>query len=212
MRAGSHGVVAALLAALRCRLRDRQHHRRTSRLTTGSTPVRTDHCIRVDRRPAARRVQPPGRQSLHRRRSRAISRSPRARVRRTIVCAAIWRRRSSSGRTHISWVWDVYDDDKLRALRITRRGSRRARAAPTRGLSPTMPDAAQDRAHQPWTSSRRSCAIPARAGRGRPPLRLSPEPEAPRKPQRRARSAAAPSAAERLALASAALSACANAR
>ena len=22
------------------------------------------------------------------------------------------------GRTHISWVWDVYDDDKLRALRI----------------------------------------------------------------------------------------------
>ena len=23
------------------------------------------------------------------------------------------------GRTHISWVWDVYDDDKLRALRIT---------------------------------------------------------------------------------------------
>ena len=23
------------------------------------------------------------------------------------------------GRTHISWVWDVYDDDKLRALRIS---------------------------------------------------------------------------------------------
>src|SRR5947208_2561734 len=23
------------------------------------------------------------------------------------------------GRTHISWVWDVYDDDKLRGLRIT---------------------------------------------------------------------------------------------
>jgi hypothetical protein len=23
------------------------------------------------------------------------------------------------GRTHISWVWDVYDDDRLRALRIT---------------------------------------------------------------------------------------------
>ncbi len=23
------------------------------------------------------------------------------------------------GRTHISWVWDVYDDDKLRTLRIT---------------------------------------------------------------------------------------------
>jgi hypothetical protein len=23
------------------------------------------------------------------------------------------------GRTHVSWVWDVYDDDKLRALRIT---------------------------------------------------------------------------------------------
>ena len=22
------------------------------------------------------------------------------------------------GRTHISWVWDVYDDDRLRALRI----------------------------------------------------------------------------------------------
>src|SRR4029079_16631271 len=23
------------------------------------------------------------------------------------------------GRTHISWVWDVYDDDRLRTLRIT---------------------------------------------------------------------------------------------
>src|SRR5215213_10692041 len=23
------------------------------------------------------------------------------------------------GRTHVSWVWDVYDDDKLRSLRIT---------------------------------------------------------------------------------------------
>ena len=52
------------------------------------------------------------------------------------------------GRTHVSWVWDVYDGGaKLRTLRITGEEAgraRRGRPVERRG----RPDAAENRAHQ----------------------------------------------------------------
>ena len=58
------------------------------------------------------------------------------------------------GRTHISWVWDVYDDDKLRTLRITgEEAGRGARAI--RGALPMNRCCGGSRARA-WTSSPRS--------------------------------------------------------
>jgi hypothetical protein len=107
------------------------------------------------------------------------------------------------GRTHISWVWDVYDDDRLRALRIT------GEEAGGRGGA------------DPWSvADEPMLRRIARAGMDRLAAYLSnpggplepnastaiaatPEPEPPAKPQRRARSAANPTAAEHLALSAA---------
>ena len=92
------------------------------------------------------------------------------------------------GRTHISWVWDVYDDDKLRALRITGEeagGPRRRRPVERRRRG----DAAPDRPRQHG---------PARGfpGQSRPrPVAASGDSPSPtrrnrhRRPQRRPRSA-----------------------
>lgn len=107
------------------------------------------------------------------------------------------------GRTHISWVWDVYDDDKLRALRITGeeaggRGGGDPWSVADDGMLRRIARASMDR---------------LAAYLGNPGAPLDPgaltaiataaEAEAPAKPRRRARSAAAPSAAERLAMSAA---------
>jgi hypothetical protein len=108
------------------------------------------------------------------------------------------------GRTHISWVWDVYDDDKLRALRITgEEAGSRAGSDPWSvaddGMLRRIARASMDR-------------LAAYLGNPGGPLEpdattaiaTSPEPEVSTRPrQRRARSAAAPSAAERLAMSAA---------
>jgi hypothetical protein len=44
------------------------------------------------------------------------------------------------GRTHISWVWDVYDDDRLRALRITGEEAGRRRPVERRRRGDAAPD------------------------------------------------------------------------
>ena len=101
------------------------------------------------------------------------------------------------GRTHISWVWDVYDDDRLRALRITgeEAGGRSggdpwsvADDAMLRRIARISMDQLAAFLGNPGVAPDASTAIAA-----------SPEPEAP-KPQRRPRSATGPTAAERLAL------------
>ncbi len=104
------------------------------------------------------------------------------------------------GRTHISWLWDVYDDDKLRVLRITgEEAGGRAGADPWAAAdAPMLRRIARNAMDQFATFMSNPGTVPA----GATAVAASPEPEAPRKPQRRARSAAAPSAAERLALAS----------
>jgi len=104
------------------------------------------------------------------------------------------------GRTHISWVWDVYDDDRLRALRIT------GEEAGGRGGDPwSMADDGMLRRIARASMDR----LAAYLGNPRGPLEpeaataiaASPEPEISTRPrQRRARSAAAPSADERLAM------------
>jgi hypothetical protein len=108
------------------------------------------------------------------------------------------------GRTHISWVWDVYDDDRLRALRITgEEAGSRAGGDPWSvaddGMLRRIARASMDR-------------LAAYLGNPGGPLEpdattaiaASPEPETSTRPrQRRARSAAAPSAAERLAMSAA---------
>jgi len=107
------------------------------------------------------------------------------------------------GRTHISWVWDVYDDDKLRALRIT------GEEAGGRGGDPwsVADDGMLRRIAR--ASMDRLAAYLGNPGAPIDPdaataIATAPEAEAPAKPrQRRARSAAAPSAAERLALSAA---------
>lgn len=105
------------------------------------------------------------------------------------------------GRTHISWVWDVYDDDKLRALRITgeEAGGRGGGDAWSVADEPMLRRIAR-------TSMDRLAAYLGNPGGPLEPdastaVAASPEPEAPARPRRRApRSAAVPSAAEQLAL------------
>ena len=108
------------------------------------------------------------------------------------------------GRTHISWVWDVYDDDKLRALRITgeEAGGRPGGDPWSVADEPMLRKIAR-------ASMDRLVAYLGNPGAPIDPdaataIATAPEPEAPAKPrQRRARSAAAPSAAERLAMSAA---------
>jgi hypothetical protein len=104
------------------------------------------------------------------------------------------------GRTHISWVWDVYDDDKLRALRITgeEAGGRAggdpwsvADEAMLRRIARVSTDQFAAFLSNPGVVPDASTAIAA-----------SPEPEPPQ-PPRRPRSATGPTAAERLALSAA---------
>lgn len=102
------------------------------------------------------------------------------------------------GRTHISWVWDVYDDDKLRALRITgeEAGGRGGGDPWSVADEPMLRRIAR-------TSMDRLAAYLGNPGAPLEPdattaIAGSPEPPAP--PKRRARSAAAPTAAEQLAL------------
>ena len=107
------------------------------------------------------------------------------------------------GRTHISWVWDVYDDDRLRALRITgeEAGGRGGADPWSVADEPMLRRIAR-------TSMDRLAAYLGNPGGPLDPdvstaIAATPEPEAPAKPQRRPRSAAAPTAAEQLALSAA---------
>jgi hypothetical protein len=106
------------------------------------------------------------------------------------------------GRTHISWVWDVYDDDKLRALRITgEEAGGRAGSHPWSVADETMlrriARASMDRLAVYLGNPGGPVDPDATTA-----IAASPEPE-PSTRQRRARSAAAPSAAERLAMSAA---------
>jgi hypothetical protein len=108
------------------------------------------------------------------------------------------------GRTHISWVWDVYDDDKLRALRITGeeaggRGGGEPWSVADEPMLRRIARASMDRLagylSNPGAPLEPDASIAIAA---------SPEPEAPARPRRRApRSAAVPTAAEQLALSAA---------
>jgi hypothetical protein len=103
------------------------------------------------------------------------------------------------GRTHISWVWDVYDGERLRALRITgEEAGGRAGGDPwsvaddpmLRKIARASMDQLAAFLSNPGASPDATSAIAS-----------APEPEAPK--PRRPRSAAVPSAAERLAMSAA---------
>ena len=102
------------------------------------------------------------------------------------------------GRTHISWVLDVYDDDKLRALRITgEEAGGRAGADPWSVADEAMlrriARASMERLASFVANPAAAVADPATA--------VADAPEPARRPQRKpARSAQVPNAAERLAL------------
>jgi hypothetical protein len=102
------------------------------------------------------------------------------------------------GRTHISWVWDVYDDDKLRALRIVgEEAAGRGGADPWSVADDPMlrriARASMDRLAAFLANPGAPAADPVTA--------VADAPEAERKPpRRRARTADMPNAAERLAL------------
>ena len=101
------------------------------------------------------------------------------------------------GRTHISWVWDVYDDVKVRALRI-----RGEEAGGRAGGDPwSIADEAMLRRIARTSVDRLAVFLRNPDGPAGPDAAIADvsEPE-PQKPQRRPRSAEAPSAAERLAL------------
>jgi hypothetical protein len=103
------------------------------------------------------------------------------------------------GRTHISWVWDVYDDDKLRTLRITgeEAGGRAGGDPWSVADDPMLRKIARSSMDQ-LAAFLSNPAAPPDAG---PAIASAPEPE-PVKP-RRPRSASGPTAAERLALSAA---------
>jgi hypothetical protein len=104
------------------------------------------------------------------------------------------------GRTHISWVWDVYDDVKVRALRI--RGEEaggRGGADPWSTADDTMLRKIARASMDRFAAFLRNPDAPVEPDGA---IAEAAEPEPQRKPQRRPRSAEAPSAAERLALSS----------
>ena len=93
--------------------------------------------LRVDRRAAVRRLpQARARASSEEAGARQIAVVPRER-RPTTGCAAISPRMAEGRRSHesIAWVWDVYDADQRRALRLSGE-EKAAPAAP--GRRPTM--------------------------------------------------------------------------
>jgi hypothetical protein len=105
------------------------------------------------------------------------------------------------GRTHISWVWDVYDADKLRTLRITgeEAGGRAGGDPWSAADEPMLRRIARTSMDQLAAFMNNPGVMPAATSA----IATTEEPEAPapRKP-RRARSASGPTAAERLALSS----------
>jgi len=104
------------------------------------------------------------------------------------------------GRTHISWVWDVYDDVKVRALRI--RGEEaggRSGADPWSTADDAMLRKIARASMDRLAAFLRNPEAPVEADGA---IAAAAEPEPQRKPQRRQRPAEAPSAAERLALSS----------
>ena len=102
------------------------------------------------------------------------------------------------GRTHISWVWDVYDDDKLRALRIVGE-----EAGGRGGADPwSVADEAMLRRIARASMERLAVFVANPAAPIDPATAVADTPEPARRPQRR-RSAEGPSAAERLALSAA---------
>ena len=102
------------------------------------------------------------------------------------------------GRTHISWVLDVYDDDKLRALRITGE-----EAGGRAGTDPwSVADEAMLRRIARASMERLAVFVANPAAPIDPATAVADTPEPARRPQRR-RSAEGPSAAERLALSAA---------
>jgi hypothetical protein len=101
------------------------------------------------------------------------------------------------GRTHISWVWDVYDDAKVRALRI------RGEEAGGRAADPwSIADEAMLRKIARASMDRLVAFLRNPDAPAEPESAIAEvsEPEPQRKPQRRPRAAAAPTAADRLAL------------
>jgi hypothetical protein len=103
------------------------------------------------------------------------------------------------GRTHISWVWDVYDDDKLRALRITgEEAGGRAGADPWSVADEAMLRRIARVSMERLASFVANPTVPV----ADPATAVADAPEPARKPQRR-RAAEGPSAAEQLALSAA---------
>ena len=111
-------------------------------------------------------------------------RSCRAKARPPTACAAISRRRSCRGRTMIAWVWDVYDGNQQRALRLS--GEEPAGKAGRDALGRRRrPGAAENRASRPQRPQRhdqrrrrtrrrlprRRARLPAVASAERPSIR-----------------------------------------
>ena len=106
------------------------------------------------------------------------------------------------GRTHISWVWDVYDDDRLRALRITgEEAGGRAGGDPWAVADEAMLRKIARVAMDRLSAYLRNPAAPVEPD-ATTAVADAPEPAAVRKPRRPVR-AEAPSAAEKLAMAAA---------
>jgi len=102
------------------------------------------------------------------------------------------------GRTHVSWVWDIYDGDRMRALRISgeEAGGRAGGDPWSVADDPMLRKIARTSMDQLAAFLGNPGAIPD----GGTAIAEAPEPEAPPKKPRRPRSAAMPTAAERLAM------------
>jgi hypothetical protein len=104
------------------------------------------------------------------------------------------------GRTHVSWVWDVYDGDaKVRALRIT--GEEAGGRAGGDAWSVADDPMVRKIARASMTQLAAFVSNPAGAPEAATAIASTPEAEAPK--PRRPRAAAVPTAAERLAMSAA---------
>ena len=103
------------------------------------------------------------------------------------------------GRTHISWVWDIYDDVKVRALRI-----RGEEAGGRAGGDPwSIADEAMLRRIARLSVDRLAAFLRNPDGPAGPDSAIADADPEPQVPQRRRRAAQEPTAAERLALSAA---------
>ena len=118
-RTAPRAAIAAMLLAIACGLGGCAGGGAQRLLCDGRRRQRHHRGVRIDRRPAAAGVRPHGRACSTANRSCATCRSSPAKDQASYRVRSYLAAQVSRGRTTIAWVWDVYDRNQQRALRLS---------------------------------------------------------------------------------------------